>query len=248
MCGRFVAATPPSALAERFQAELAPELAGDGELGPRFNVAPTLPVYAVAASRRTGARRLGAFRWGLVPSWAADPSVGSRMINARVETVATRPAFRPALLRRRCIIPADAFYEWQRRGGRTEGHTKQTKGHTRQPFAIRRRDGGLLPFAGLWEMWRAEDAPHGSPLLRTCTIITTPANDAVASLHDRMPAILAPGAWDEWLDPAACDLSRLLRLLQPASPADFAVYPVSTEVNNARNEGAQLVLPIEPGG
>ena len=236
MCGRFVAATAPSELAARFEAEMAPELSGDGELGPRFNVAPTLPVCVVATSRRTGVRRLGVFRWGLVPSWAADPSVGSRLINARVETVATKPAFRKALVRRRCIVPADAFYEWQRQGGRT-----------RQPFAIRRRDGELLAFAGLWEVWRPEGDPE-APLLRSCTIITTQANEAVAALHDRMPAVLPPGAWAEWLDPAAGEWSLLRRLLRPAPAGDFLVYPVGPEVNNARNEGPHLVRPLANGG
>ena len=233
MCGRFVAATTPAALAARFEASLTPELEADGDPGPRYNVAPTLPVYAVATSRSSGTRRLGLFRWGLVPSWAADVSIGSRLINARVETVASKPAFRKALLRRRCIIPADAFYEWQRRGERSK-----------QPFAIRRRDGEPLAFAGLWELWRAEDDADG-PLLRTCTIITTPANDAIAPLHDRMPAVLPQQAWAEWLDPAVTDLARLMPLLQPAPPADFLIYPVGREVNNARNEGPQLALPLE---
>src|SRR3954447_13352156 len=162
MCGRFTSTTPPALLAEQFVVD---DVALDDDLAPRWNVAPTLPVLAVAESRTSGTRRLGTFRWGLVPSWAPDLSVGSRMINARSETVATKPAYAESFRRRRCIIPVDSFYEWQ--GG---------EGKARQPYAIAHRDGSPLAFAGLWAAWRDPNGPAGAPPVRTCTIITTTAN------------------------------------------------------------------------
>lgn len=234
MCGRFVASTPPAELAEEFEAVLTAEVTGEQDPGPRFNVAPTLPVYAVATSRRTGERRLGLLRWGLVPWWADDVSLGNRLINARVETLRSKRAFRDAALKRRCLIPADAFYEWSHHGGR------------RQPFAIVRRDGHRLAFAGLWEGWRPPGQDE-APLLRSCTIITTRANEAVAPLHDRMPAMVPADAWEEWLDPDNDDWDDLRPLLEPPDAGLFRIYAVSTEVNNVRHEGAQLLEP-DPAG
>lgn len=224
MCGRYVAASTPADLAAALGAT---EVEAE-DLGARYNVAPTLPVYAAAESR--GVRRLRTFRWGLVPSWAKDPSIGSRFINARAESVADKPAFRTALARRRCLIPADGFYEWQRQGKK------------RQPFYLRARDGGLLVFAGLWEVWKDPNGPEDD-WLRTCAIVTTDANADVAGLHDRMPALLDPSVWDVWLDRDNQDAESVRGLLVPAPDGTLEVSPVSTAVNNVRHEGPELLDP-----
>jgi putative SOS response-associated peptidase YedK len=222
VCGRFTTRTPPDELARRFGVDVvvAPDL------GARYNIAPTLDVYAVAEV--AGERRLGALRWGLVPPWAPDPSVGSRMINARAERVAGAPAYRRALRRRRCLVPADGFYEWRRGSGRPA------------PHLVRRVDGAPLALAGLWERWRP---PSGGPDLVTCTIVTTEANATVASLHDRMPVVLAPEHWDAWLDPAADDVEALQALLVPAPAGDLEVVRAHPDVGDVRNDGPWLLEP-----
>lgn len=198
------------------------------QLPIRFNVAPTQPVYAVAESRRqNGRRHLGAFRWGLVPSWAKDLRIGSKMINARAEGIATKSAYQKALSRRRCIIPADAFYEWREK----------------QPYVISRADGEPMAFAGLWEVWWDPDEASGEPL-RTCTIITTTANADLESIHGRMPVMLAPEAWDSWLDPANEDIRSLVGLMIPAPAGELKAWPVSTRVNKADNEGPDLIARV----
>jgi putative SOS response-associated peptidase YedK len=170
---------------------------------------------------------------GLVPSWAKDPSIGNRMINARAEGIATKNSYKRALTRRRCIIPADAFYEWQVREG-ADGKKRH-----KVPYVIRHRDGSPLAFAGLWEVWRdAEDE-----VLRTCVIITTEPNKLLAPIHDRMPVVLPPKAWDAWLDPANDDVKALQKLLVPAPAKDFEAYEITTRVNNVRNEGPELIRP-----
>ena len=213
---------------------------------PRYNVAPTLPVYAVALRKpREGEesprRALGTFRWGLVPSWAKDATTGSRMINARAEGIEGKPAFRSAVQRRRCLIPADAFYEWQRRthaDGRPAG---------KLPFAIRRTDGQPMAFAGIWEVWRDPNDPD-SELLRTCAIVTTSANDLMAPIHDRMPVILEREAWSVWLDPAT-ESAVVRGLMAPAADGILEAFAVSSLVNKATNEGPELMepLPFPPG-
>jgi putative SOS response-associated peptidase YedK len=225
VCGRFVSASPPDDIARYFDA-VVPEEA----LAARWNVAPTDDVYGVVF--RHGRRQMEVFHWGLVPLWAKDPSVGSRMINARAETVATRNAFRPALESRRCLIPADGFYEWR----------KQPGTRTKQPFFIRRADGQPMAFAGLWETWRD---PQGG-VLRSCTIVTTEANDDVAPLHDRMPVILEPRHWDRWLAEQDGDPSRLTPLLVPAAPGIVTLQPVGRLVNSVRNDGPELIEPADP--
>ena len=225
MCGRFVFSSSREDLADAFSVA-ASEVKAD-DLGPNYNVAPTQRVYAVA--ERDGHRQLGTFRWGLVPSWAKDPSVGSRMINARSEELADKPSFRAAFARRRCLVPADGFYEW-----------KGPKG-ARQPFFVRPADGRPFAFAGLWEVWRDVEGEA----LRTCTIITTAANEALSWLHSRMPVVLAPDAWDVWLDADDADRDELRALLVPAPGERFAWHPVSPEVNNARSRGPHLVEPVE---
>jgi putative SOS response-associated peptidase YedK len=223
MCGRFASYSPPDELAAYFGAEPPERL-----LEPSYNVAPTDEVYAVVA--RDGHRRMGTLRWGLVPAWADDPKVGSRMINARAETVAARPAFRRAFERRRCLLPADGFYEWQRVPGR----------RARQPWFVHRADGEPLALAGLWERW-ADPAVDGAEPMFTCCVITTPANADMAPVHDRMPAVLAPGEWDRWLNPGEDDLAGLAALLRPAPDGLLAFRPVSSAVNNVRNQGPELV-------
>ena len=236
MCGRYVATTPPSLLAERFGAQ---EVVDEEEAGeaasPRWNVAPSTRVWAVVTSRSSGMRRVGPFRWGLVPNWAKDPSVGNRMINARAEKLRTSSAYKRALQRRRCIVPADAFYEWRRS---PSGRGKK------QPFLIRRRDGEPLAFAGLWDLWRPRDEPEAEPV-RSCTIITTEADELVGRVHDRMPVVLSRRHWDGWLDPGNEDLDVVSGLLVPVPALELEMFPVSPEVNDVRNDGPGLTLPLE---
>lgn len=220
MCGRFVAATPVPLLTERFCVDEVRDPLPE----PSWNVAPTDPVPAVVD--RGGRRLLGTFRWGLVPSWARDPSGAARMINARAETVATKPAFREAVRRRRCLIPADGFYEWPRRPGQRAG----------APVFVCATGGTPLAFAGLWEVWRGGAAP-----LRTCTIVTTAANAALSPIHDRMPVVLPPETWDAWLDPSRTDPASLLALLGPAPDDLLTVRPASPLVNDVRNNGPALL-------
>jgi putative SOS response-associated peptidase YedK len=218
MCGRYVSTTPTDVLAAQFRVE---EIVGDDVDRPRWNVAPTDPVLAVAETRQ-GVRRLGRMRWGLLPSFVSDPTTASRRINARVETVATSPAFRAAFARRRCIMPADGFYEWDA---------------ATQPWFITRADGGPLAMAGVWEAWSADDGP----VIRTCAVITTAANELVAGVHGRMPALLDEGHYDAWLDPGYEDGDGLRSLLRPAPDDVLVRYPVSTRVNNVRHDGPDLL-------
>lgn len=229
MCGRFVAASPPAEIAAYFDVDQT----SDATLDPNYNVAPTRDVYVVYADG--GTRRLDPLRWGLIPSWAKDMAIGNRMINARAETVASKPAFRSSFARRRCIIPADGFYEWRQIAGQKR----------KQPYFIHRPDGEPYAFGGLWAEWRGTD-PAGEPVtVRSTTIITCAANSRMAELHDRMPVILPAAAWDEWLDPEDHDVDRLGRFLVPAPPELIEFHPVSTDVNNVRNGGAQLIEALD---
>ncbi len=229
MCGRFVSTSSAADLAAYFGASPPP---GD-ELGPRWNVAPTDDVLAVRSDG--GERRLMALHWGLVPWWADHPKVGARMINARAETVATKGAFKAAFAARRVLIPADGFYEW----AKVEGAPKQA-------YFVHRPDEAPYAFAGLWEQWRRKDT-DGADLLRSTTIITTEANEAMGEIHDRMPVILPSEAWDEWLDPGNDDVEALARLLVPAPPEVIVLRSVGPQVGNVRNEGAGLVEAVAPG-
>lgn len=208
MCGRFTLTSTPEELARRFGLSEPPVCS------PRYNVAPGQDVLAVRVDRE-GARHATALRWGLVPSWADDPAAGARMINARAETAPELPAFRAAFRERRCIVPANGFYEWADRGG------------FRHPYWIGPVDGGPLGIAGLWERWRS---PAGE-WLESCALLTTAANARVAELHDRMPAILFPGDYAAWLDPRAADAASLAKLLQPLGPGALDFHPVGTRVN-----------------
>jgi putative SOS response-associated peptidase YedK len=186
-----------------------------------------------------GVRELRVVRWGLVPFWAKDISIGSRLINARAETVATKPAFRRAFARHRCLLPADGFYEWEKSG--------DPKSPRKQPYYIRREDGGVLAFAGLYELWRDKDRPDDDPdsWLWTATIITTRAEDEVGRIHDRMPMVIEPARWADWLDPAASSTEALHGLMTPAASVHLTTYPVSTEVNSVRHNGPGPIEPME---
>ncbi len=186
-----------------------------------------------------GVRELRVVRWGLVPFWAKDTSIGSRLINARAETVASKPAFRRAFARHRCLLPADGFYEWEKSG--------DPKHPRKQPYYIHREDGGVLAFAGLYELWRDKDRPDDDPgaWLWSATIITTRAEDEVGRIHDRMPMVIEPARWADWLDPAASSAEALHELLRPAAAAHLTSHPVSTEVNSVRNNGPELIEPME---
>ena len=208
MCGRFTLHHSTDEVAERFAVQ---EVLFD--LPPRYNIAPSQPVAAVTA--QDGTRRLEGLRWGLVPFWAKDVTIGDRLINARAETLAEKPAFKHALMRRRCLIPADGFYEWK----------KEANG--RHPMHLRKLGAELFAFAGLWEEWQQGDAPP----LRTCTIITVPPNPLVSTIHDRMPAMLRPEDEEEWLDTSIKDRLEVLRLLQPYPDEEMEAFPVSKRVN-----------------
>lgn len=226
MCGRFASTTPPDKLAAYFGAE-AP-LLGDEEINADYNVAPTRDVPIVRV--REDERHLDYLRWGLVPRWAKDLRIGSKMINARAETVATKNSFRSAFVKRRCLVTADGFYEWKRLDPKTK-----------QPMYIHRADGDPLAFAGLYERWTdAENLRE----IHTCTIITTTPNEMMSEIHDRMPVLLSPQRWDEWLDPTNADTESLQRLLVPAPEALLTSYAVSTEVNSVKNNNADLLAPI----
>jgi len=219
MCGRYTLSTPAGRLAEEFQLDDATV-----DLPPSYNVAPAQQVAAVL--EEGGKRRLEMLRWGLVPSWADDPEIGARMINARSETAPDKPSFRRAFRGRRCLIPADGFYEWKREPG------------GKQPYYFRMEDGRHFAFAGLWESW--EKGSVGA--LLSCAILTTRANSVLEGIHDRMPVILPSGAYDAWLDPDA-DKEQLKDLLAPYPGDDLETYPVSRFVNSPSNNDERCIEP-----
>jgi putative SOS response-associated peptidase YedK len=223
MCGRFVQVEKPEFYAEHFGAEFV----RTETLKQNYNVAPTTQVYAVA--EHDGERVLTSFRWGLVPFWAKDIKIGSRSINARSETAATKPTFRSSFEKRRCLIPADGFYEWERK----------TKG--KLPHYIHSAEGSPLPIAGLWSSWKD---PETEDRVLTCTILTGAPNKLVEPIHDRMPVILPEKHWDEWLDPSNTDVDALQSLMAPFSPSRMAEHPVSTLVNKVANNGPDLLVPL----
>ena len=232
MCGRFAQPRSAEELARIFHARPAADVPGD-----RFNVAPTDEVAAVVEHH--GERVVDAFRWGLIPFFAKDAKGGARLINARAETVETSPAFRTAFERHRCIVPADAFYEWRRQRDPATGRVIRS-----EPFAVRRGDGQLLALAGLWSSWRD---PASAARLYTCTILTTDPNELVARLHNRMPVVLDPTDWDAWLREAT-PRDQLRAMLRPAPAAELRAYAVSPAVNNVRSEGAGLLAPLSRWG
>jgi putative SOS response-associated peptidase YedK len=239
MCGRIALYSEPDYLARIFDAVLGPDVDPDGR--PSWNIPPTRSILAVADEQPDGAaaphRALGRYKWGLVPSWAKDPAMGSRTFNARAETVSSKPSFRAAFTARRLAVVADGFYEW-----------KPGPGKTRRPYYFTRADGQPLALAGLWEQWwggpGAPDADERPPL-RTCTVITTGAGADMGDIHHRMPVVLESEVLDEWLDPANRDKPELESLLV-ASPAGTLVHrAVATTVGNVRNDGPELIDPVE---
>ena len=233
MCGRYVQASSPTLLADRFGVtEIRPAAA---EHEPDYNVTPRRDVPVIGEG--DGGRALDLVRWGLIPSWAKDPKIGDRQINARAETVAVKPAFRKAFQARRCIIPADGFYEWRKLPG------AESKRPAKQPYFIHRVDREPLAFAGLWERWKDRE-DDDAEWIRSCAIITTDANETLRLVHNRMPVVLPETAWDEWLDPENHDVDALKRLLVPAPAAEFALYPVSTMVNRPAENSSALLEPV----
>ena len=244
MCGRYASSRSPEDLGDVFDVD---ELRLADTLQANFNVAPTDEVYAVVTRppRTDGSgaeqpvqRQLRAVRWGLVPSWAKDASIGSRLINARMETVAEKPAYKKAFQKRRCLLPADGYYEWYA----TEQVDKKGKPR-KQPFFIRPKDHGVLAMAGLYEMWpdpaKAPDDP--TRWLWSCTVITTDAEDDLGRIHDRMPLMVERDRWAQWLDPTQ---PGSLDLLVPAAPGRLEAYPVRPLVSNVKNNGPELVEPL----
>jgi len=254
MCGRYASARKRQDLLEEFRIDR-DRVADD--LEPDYNVAPTKRVYAVLSRGERGtaapsgqdgrsgpdpasdvARELRVVRWGLVPFWAKDSAIGSRLINARAETVDSKPSFRSAFAKRRCLLPADGFYEWLK--VEQDGKTRK------QPYYIHRADRRELAFAGLYELWRDKSVPDDDPRawLWSATIITTRAEDEIGRIHDRMPMVIEPARWADWLDPAASSGDALHGLLAPAAVSHLTSYPVSTEVNSVRHNGPGLIEPL----
>jgi len=225
MCGRFTLIDPEQALTVQFN------LPGTPGLKPRYNIAPTQPVVAVRLAPDGGDREATLLTWGLVPFWARDPAIGARMINARAETVAEKPAFRAAFRRRRCLIVADGFYEWQKpAGGRG----------SKQPYYVRLREGRPFAFAGLWEHWEGTD---GSAI-ESCTLLTTEPNDLLQAVHNRMPVILSPQDYDLWLDTTVQGSDPLGPLLRPYPAEEMEAYAVSRLVNSPQNDDPRCIEPL----
>ncbi len=222
MCGRFTLTDPDVDLAVQFNLPEVPDV------HPRYNIAPTQPVAAVRLNTGSGQRELVMLRWGLIPSWAQDPEIGARMINARAETAAEKPAFRAAFRRRRCLVLADGFYEWQKQDG------------PKQPIYIALRDRKAFGFAGLWEFWK--DAEGKS--IETCTLLTTEPNDLIRNFHNRMPVILSPEYYEPWLDPEVDDVDVLQPMLKAYPAEEMEAYPISRWVNNPDNEGPRCIEPL----
>ncbi len=222
MCGRFTQTATPEVIAEQFA------VADSPLFKPRYNIAPSQSVAAIRIDPDTTARKLVMLRWGLIPSWAKDPKIGYQCINAKAETVAEKPSFRSAFKKRRCLVVATGFYEW-----RADGRTKQ-------PMWIGLKNKRPFAFAGLWEHWTPAE---GEPL-ESCTIITTEPNDLMRSIHNRMPVILSPASYDQWLDPTNQPTEPLKVLLRPYPSDELAAFPVSTLVNNPRNDAPQVLEPV----
>lgn len=223
MCGRFALPIPAKSLAEHFSSNEFPGYE------PRYNIAPTQYIPGIIKDQASGERLMKPFHWGLIPSWAKDRKIGTKLINARAETIAEKPSFRSAFMKRRCLVPASGFYEWKKLE------------HGKQPYYIRMLDEKPFAFAGLWEQWRGE--PEGP--VDSCTIITTEPNELLRQLHNRMPVILNPGDYDDWLDPDNNDKSALQHLLKPYPPGLMTSFPVSRHVNKPVNNDPACIQPVE---
>ncbi len=227
MCGRYTLSTPSDDLALLFDiSELMP-------LPPRYNLAPTQEAAVVRVTEPGAARRLDLLKWGLIPYWAKEAAIGNKLINARSETAVEKASFKTSFKKKRCLIPADGFYEWKK------------EGKLKQPYLIHRKDGKPFAFAGLWSIWR--DPERGQPV-ETFTILTTDANDLMRPLHDRMPVILDRENFDLWLDPKMEDTAKLQPLLVPHSSEDFEAFPVSRLVNSPTNDLPNCIEPLVQDG
>ena len=222
MCGRFTLTDPDADIAVQFGLPEIPDIP------PRYNIAPTQPVAAVRLRAGEQTRELVMLHWGLIPFWAKDPKIGARMLNARSETAAEKPSFRAAFRRRRCLVIADGFYEWQKQNG------------TKQPFFIHMRDGRPFAFAGLWEHWQGPDAS----VIESCTLLTTEPNDFLRPVHNRMPVILNPADYELWLDPEVQEADQIQHLLHPYPAQELDAYPVSTFVNRPANDSPTCIEPL----
>lgn len=224
MCGRYRLSRRKQIVAEYFDS-----LPGEEDWSPHYNIAPTQSVPVIRQNPREPVRELSLVRWGLIPSWAKDSSVAATMINARSETASVKPAFRDSLKSRRCLIPADGFYEWQKTG------------KAKQPYCFEVNDGKLFAFAGIWDRWKDSN----SNTLETCSILTTTPNAMTTTVHDRMPAILDPDSYDVWLDPGMRDVGTASELLKPYDARQMRCYPVSTWINYVTNDDAACSVPVE---
>jgi len=224
MCGRYRLSRRKQVVEEYFDA-----VSGEEDWAPRFNIAPTQPIPVIRQHPKEAVRELSLMRWGLIPSWASNPSVAAQMINARSETAATKPAFRDALKSRRCLIPADGFYEWMRTG------------KAKQPYCFEVNEGELFAFAGLWDRWK----DPGGNWIKTCSILTTTANPLTATVHDRMPVILDADTYDLWLDPGMTKVEAVSHMLKPYDARLMRCYPVSSRVNHAANDDEECCRPVE---
>ncbi len=222
MCGRFTLTVDPADLKDTFDAYIFPT-----QFSPRFNISPTQPVLAIPNDAKN---RADFFLWGLIPSWSKDPTIGNKLINARGETIAEKPSFRGGFKYKRCLIPADGFYEWKAQSG----------AKTKTPYFIHMKDHKPFAFAGLWDEWQSPDGDA----VRTCTIITTEPNDLMSALHNRMPVILHPKDYDLWLDLAPQTPDKLLHLIKPYPADNMSAYPVSTLVNKPGNDQPECVVPV----
>jgi len=224
MCGRYRLSRRKQIIEEQFETQ-----PWDDDWNPRFNIAPTQPIPVIRQHPKEPIRQLSLMKWGLVPSWAESPSRAASMINARSETAGTKPAFRDALKLRRCLIPADGFYEWMQTG------------KAKQPYCFEVNEGELFAFAGLWDGWKD---PEGN-WIRTCSILTTTPNSVTATVHDRMPVILDPDGYDLWLDPGMTKVEAVSDLLKPCDARLMRCYPVSTRINHVANDDEECSRPVE---
>ena len=224
MCGRYRLSRRKQLIADYF------DTVDEIDWEPRYNIAPTQNVGIIRQDREAPVRKFSLVRWGLIPYWAKDPSIGQKMINARSETVLDKPAFREAFHDRRCLVPADGFYEWARAGS------------SKQPMHIGMQDDSLFAFAGIWDRWKGASGD----LVETCSILTTTPNSLLADVHDRMPVILEPENYELWLDPGFKDLNTLTAMLKPFDPAQMKWYPVSTLVNSSANDDPRCATEVQP--